>query len=333
MKYFVQFRHGANHYQLSFSNQLNLIYGDSSTGKSAICKYFTDGDAYDVQSSGRVVIVTSVNDVRYAEPGDVLLFDSDSFPDVRRKECVKAILGITDTSVCVVYFGRNNLNMLPFAVQNIYTLKTNNRYTTNVHVLLDNQYQRYAPFDTMLIEDAKSGYTFFKDIFDNVKSMNGNSNLITAVKHNTLTVFDSVGFGSYILEFLKAIDKHNAGYVGYTSFEGFILETLFGVSELPITINIEKELERMLTERKGGYSKAIGCAGNACQYCTRNCKQSAKSVLQKSKYAALLQYYKEPSKLLQYLSKFDDSESELKRLQELADANDCTVEEIVEDLT
>lgn len=332
MKYFVQFRHGANHYHLSFSNQLNLIYGDSSTGKSAICKYFTDGDAYDVQSSGRVVIVTSVNDVRYAEPGDVLLFDSDgSIPSVK-KEYIKAILNIEDKSVCVVYFGRNNLNMLPFAVQNTYTLKTNNRYTTNVHVLLDNQYQRYAPFDTMLIEDAKSGYTFFKDIFNNVKSTNGNSNLITAVKHDTLTVFDSVGFGSYILEFLKAIDKHNTGYMGYTSFEGFILETLFGVSELPITINIEKELESMLTEHKGGYSKTIGCASAACQYCTCNCKQSAKSVLQKSKYAALLQYYRESSKLSQYLAKFTDSDSELKRLQDLAEASGCTIEDIIDDL-
>ena len=185
----------------------------------------------------------------------------------------------------------------------------------------------------MLIEDAKSGYTFFKNIFDNVKSTNGNSSLITVVKHNTLTVFDSVGFGSYILEFLKAVDKYNAGYVGYTSFEGFILETLFGVSELPITINIEKELERLLSESKGGYSKTIGCASEACQYCTCNCKQSAKSVLQKSKYAALLKYYREPSKLSQYLSKFTDKDIELQRLRKLADASDCTVEEIIEDLT
>lgn len=332
MTYSITFSVKTHSYQLVFRNQLNLIYGDSSAGKSTICKYIVRKEYSELQCSGHVVVVRSLNDIKYAKTNDLLFIDSDDIVPEDIHSWISAVLAIRNNSICVVWFGRCYLNMLPFAVQNTYVLKTNNRHTMNVHVLLDNQYQRYAPFDTMLIEDAKSGYTFFKDIFDNVKSTNGNSNLVTAVKHNTLTVFDSVGFGSYILEFLKAVDKHNAGYVGYTSFEGFILEALFDISELPIAINIEKELERMLTERKGSYSKSIGCASTACQCCDCNCKQSAKSVLQKSKYATLLQYYREPSKLSQYLSKFDDSESELKRLQELANANGCTVEEIIEDL-
>lgn len=39
MTYSVTFNVGYHKYQLVFHNQLNLIYGDSSTGKSAICKY------------------------------------------------------------------------------------------------------------------------------------------------------------------------------------------------------------------------------------------------------------------------------------------------------
>lgn len=221
---------------------------------------------------------------------------------------VSTTLAIKDTSVCVVWFGRHGLGMLPFAVQNTYILETNNRFTRNVPVVNSNQLYKFLTFRKVLVEDSKSGYNFFRSIFGETYSLNGNGNILNNIQPNSMIVFDAAGFGGYIMEFLRLAHKYSTSYIGYQSFEGFILETLFGDSEIPTAINIEKALEDKLRKCMGSYSKTFGCTGVACNHCDLDCKQSSLTLFKKSQYADALHYYNEPSKLSMYLSKFDNKD-------------------------
>lgn len=332
MIYSVTFNVGCRKYQLVFHNQLNLIYGDSSTGKSTICKYIVRKEYSNLQCSGKVKVARDIDTIKYAVSNSVVLIDSDDIDPEDILDWVASVLAIKDTSICVVWFGRHGLSMLPFAVQNTYTLETKNRFTHNVPFVKSNQLCKFLTFRKVLVEDSKSGYNFFRSIFGETYSLNGNGNILNNIQPNSMIVFDAAGFGSYIMEFLRMTNKYSMAYIGYQSFEGFILETLFGDSEIPTAINIEKALEDKLRKRMGSYSKTFGCTGAACNHCDLDCKQSSLTLFKKSQYADALHYYEEPNKVAMYLLKFDDKDAELQRLQSLAEASGCTVEEILEDL-
>lgn len=329
----VTFDVGSHKYQLVFHNQLNLIYGDSSTGKSTICKYIVRREYSNLQCSGKVRVARDIDTIKYVVSNSILLIDSDDIDSEDVFDWVSAVLAIKDTSICIVWFGRHGLGMLPFAVQNTYILETKNRFTHNVPVVKSDQLCKFLTFRKVLVEDSKSGYNFFRSIFGETYSLNGNGNILNNIQPNSMIVFDAAGFGGYIMEFLRLAQKYSTAYIGYQSFEGFILETLFNDGEIPTAINIEKALEEKLRERIGSYSKTFGCTGVACNHCDLNCKQTSLSLFKKSQYADALHYYEEPSKLSQYLEKFTDKDTELQRLQKLAEASGCTVEELIDDLT
>lgn len=326
------FEYGQNRYSFRFNNQLNLIFGNSSTGKTTVCNHFRKNIYNNLQTSGDVKTLKSIDTFKLLKPNTILLIDSDDMDSDMQCEIIRSILEIKDPTICVVYFGRTCIGSLPFAVQNTYFLETNNRFTCNVPVVKSNQLYKFLTFRKVLVEDSKSGYNFFRSIFGETYSLNGNGNILDNVQPNSMIVFDAAGFGGYIMEFLRLAHKYSTAYIGYQSFEGFILETLFGDSEIPTAINIEKALEDKLRKRIGSYSKTFGCTGTACNHCDLDCKQSSLTLFKKSQYADALHYYEEPNKVAMYLSKFDDKDAELQRLQSLAEASVCTVEEILEDL-
>lgn len=56
MNYTFSFKYGPNKYSFSFNNQLNLVLGDSSTGKTTVCNHFRKNIYNDLQASGEDLI-------------------------------------------------------------------------------------------------------------------------------------------------------------------------------------------------------------------------------------------------------------------------------------
>lgn len=134
MTWSFKFKHNQNKYSFIFKAQLNLIIGDSSTGKTAICRFIRRKDYTDFESTNNVVIVSSVKDVQYAENNSILLIDSDDYSRDEILEIKDAVKAIKNNTICVVYLGRNEIKKLPFAVQNTYKLVTAKNTTINVPV-------------------------------------------------------------------------------------------------------------------------------------------------------------------------------------------------------
>lgn len=292
MNHMLSFKHERMSYSLSFNSQLNVILGDSSTGKTIICQYISRKKYTNLESTGKVIIVKDYRDIKYAEDNSILLIDSDNIETEDLLDIIKSIVSINNNSICIVYIGRNHVQRLPLAVQNLFKLVTNNNRTTNVRVVKDDELLRIKQYTKLVVEDSKSGYNFFKSIISNTVSSYGNTRLIDYISKDNLLIFDSVGFGAYILEFLEEAKGSGASYIGYLSFEGFILENVFKVNPSLTGIDIEKSIERQLRGVKGSYSKSLGCTGDACAWCDNTCRRNSRTVLRDSKYGVILDYYK-----------------------------------------
>ena len=116
MTWSFKFKHNQNKYIFIFKAQLNLIIGDSSTGKTAMCRFIRRKDYTDFESTSNVVIVSSVKDVQYAENNSILLIDSDDYSRDEILEIKDAVKAIKNNTNRVVYLGRIQIKKLSFAI-------------------------------------------------------------------------------------------------------------------------------------------------------------------------------------------------------------------------
>ena len=179
---------------------MNLNIGDSSTGKTAICRFIRRKDYTDFESTSNVVIVSSVKDVQYAENNSILLIDSDDYSRDEILEIKDAVKAIKNNTICVVYLGRNEIKKLPFAVQNTYKLVTAKNTTINVPVCREESLYKPVSFSKVVVEDSNSGRLFFENVFGKADTSHGNGGIIKRTEPNTLIVFDSVSFSKVVVE-------------------------------------------------------------------------------------------------------------------------------------
>lgn len=287
MSYIEYFRNHSN-YQLSFNYPLNLVTGLSSTGKTNLLDGLVKHSSC-MKSSGPVFVNIPYTFFETLPENSIVLLDMEEYdkPDAfdwiskcKRNDCT------------FVLFGRKWAARVPIAICNTFKFETVKGVTKNTPLCKDSTFFQLNTFKEIYTEDSKSGFLFFAQLYDKVISAQSKDNVCRLVSIDNLVVFDSVGFGANIEEFLDIV-KHNSdfNYICWTSFEGFILETLFNdTRELPHDINIESALVKRLLEYNKNYSKDLSCTGTACSMCKNTCKTSSKALLNKSIYKDLLKH-------------------------------------------
>ena len=280
-------------YELKFDGLLNLIFDDSSTGKSTFANELSQNsnliktNAYSVIINPNLAVLQLLAksiDYEYIVVIDMERYDNSDEIDFISK--------LRTTHITFLILGRRYAARLPVAIQNTYKFEICNGVTRNVRLIENNEFYNINPVKTIITEDSKSGYLFFKNIFKNVKSAGSNSNITRSLDINSVVIFDGLGFGAYLEKFLDAIEKEpRYSYICWHSFEYFILENVFNEFSIPRELNLEDAVTNKLRELKPDYSKTIGCTGDACRACSNSCKQSSKVCLKNSKYAKLLELY------------------------------------------
>ena len=292
-------------YILDFSLGLNYVTGNSSTGKTFLTTVLSRNK--DIKTNASEVLVNpDYRLVEQAESNAVIIVDLD---DTSLIKTVKAIAKTTRNDLCVIVLGRTMSKNLPISCNKTFTFETVKCVTKNKKMITGDIYNP-TKFSNVFIEDEKSGFKFFSNIFANTSTTKGKENICNNVKENNLVVFDSVGFGAFIEEFMAIANIKSCAYLGYSSFEVFILETIFNYTEQSTYINEEKFLESKLREIKNGYSKSVGCTGSACSSCNQSCKTASVDALKKSRYSDLIKNYS--SAIKKYQQKFNLSKEELK---------------------
>ena len=280
-------------YELKFDGLLNLIFDNSSTGKSTFANELSQNynliktNVYSVIINPNLVILELL--AKSTDDEYIVVIDMERYKD---SDEIDFISGLHTTHITFLILGRRYAARLPVAIQNTYKFEIYNGVTRNVRLIENNEFYHINPFKRIVTEDSKSGYLFFKSIFKNVESAGSNSNITKSLDINSVVIFDGLGFGAYLERFLDAIDREpRYSYICWHSFEYFILETVFNETGIPRELNLEDAVANKLRELKVDYSKSIGCTGDACRVCSKSCKQSSKTCLKNSKYAKLLEIY------------------------------------------
>lgn len=318
------------HFALMLQSRVTSVVCDSSTGKTSTLLELAKSRTQVKSTLPLYILSTASIPVLNGYSDCCLLLDLDTLDNPYLVDLLTK-LDVVEKNIYIVLFGRRYLNRFPLSIYSVCEYKTENNITRNVYCFIQEPKRLSKPVNSITVEDAGSGYNFFKGITDNVTNIHGCKNFRSIHDCNTVCFMDALGFGAYIREFMRLYKDTELQYILWDSFEAFLLKAVFNEVCDADGINREKIVESVYRERTcGTYSKSKGCCDNYCTQCPNDCKTKSIDALL-SVYPELKGYFDNDG-VTTYLSRFTDRETELKRLQSLADASGCTIEEIIEDL-
>lgn len=204
-------------YEFDIKRNITILKGDSASGKTTLVEmiqeYLVNGIDSGVNLSCDVecrIFTGNLWKEQLRETKNSIVFIDEGNRFVKSLEFAEAI---KKTSNYYVIVTRENLEMLPISVDEIYGIRSSGKYGSLVPVY--HEFYRIYDFgkseryplrpESMIIEDSNSGYEFFSSISENVPciSAKGKSNIFHILcekkfDRHTLIIADGAAFGSQI---------------------------------------------------------------------------------------------------------------------------------------
>lgn len=204
-------------YEFDIKRNITILKGDSASGKTTLVEmiqeYLVNGIDSGVNLSCDVecrIFMGNLWKEQLRETKNSIVFIDEGNRFVKSLEFAEAI---KKTSNYYVIVTRENLEMLPISVDEIYGIRSSGKYGSLVPVY--HEFYRIYDFgkseryplrpESMIIEDSNSGYEFFSSISENVPciSAKGKSNIFHILcekkfDRHTLIIADGAAFGSQI---------------------------------------------------------------------------------------------------------------------------------------
>ena len=224
---YLQFKTETTVYELNFTSPLNLIIGDTATGKTELVRKLNKSrgayktDAYKIFTSISSEFIDSIPST------SMVILDMDELVE---SKLIDDIVKANRSDICWVLIGRKFARRIPVAMSNTFKFYTSHGVTKNIQFC--DKYECAGTFSRVVVEDSNSGLEFIRNSVDkNAVTSSGAPGIITDLKDNsdTLYFFDAVGFGGYIEEFMD-ISKGSTRYVAWPSFAGFLLTKSLSLS-------------------------------------------------------------------------------------------------------
>jgi len=232
-------------YKFTISRNITILRGDSATGKTTLIEMIRSYQLNGVQSGinvscKRKCIALEGSDWQLLlnQINDSIVFIDEGNSFVYSQDFAEAVKNSGNYYVIAV---RNNLYNLPYSITEIYGIEnvSGNKYqgTKRLYSRLYNLYEKNTPIakkpELVIVEDAKSGYEFFKHVCDNFSiscvSAMGKSKISAKVLEsqadNILVIADGAAFGSEIESLVQLRYSKNIGIYLPESFEWLILNS------------------------------------------------------------------------------------------------------------
>lgn len=240
---FIKLKSKRISYNLEFNYRINIVRGDSASGKSAFIRLLDSRKDSNVQvtSNYKLIHMTSeflqfiketdnsfskeyvyvIDEIDIAGNNDMLEFISHS--------PYKFILMIRES----------NLNNLSYGINQIYEIYNSGKYNISRKMYNYQKINKDVQINnitSIVTEDSHSGYEFYKRLnnFD-VYSVGGNSNINNNIKSNQIVVVDAIGFGPYIDNYINSTYNKNNFLLYPKSFEWTILTSeIFRIDDITL---------------------------------------------------------------------------------------------------
>lgn len=237
-------QNGSLKYEFDIKRNITILKGDSATGKTTLVEmiqeYLINGMDSGVNLSCDVmcrVLTGNLWKEQLAGTADSIVFIDEGNRFVKSLEFAETI---RNTSNYYVIVSRENLEMLPISVDEIYGIRSSGKYGGLVPVyhefyrIYDLGKQERCPLkpDKLIIEDSNSGYEFFSAVSETIScvSAKGKSNIFnilceTEINQDTVIIADGAAFGSQMNRIETLINRNNYLHLYLPeSFEWLLLE-------------------------------------------------------------------------------------------------------------
>lgn len=323
------------HYQLSLTQRLSVISGDSATGKTALVNTINAKNSI-VYCALNVFTIPSNTVNLNPYKNCCIVVDLDALNDVTTVTALTKLNAVND-NIYLILLGRKYLKNIALSIFALYDFKCVKGITKNIQRYTENlKHITTEKVKAFVTEDEGSGLDFLKEVDEKSFSIKGAPNY-TKLNDKYLLFLDALGFGAYITEFISWCCLHkDLQYIMWDSFEVFLLRNVFKCLDVIESFNLEDAYAVKLNEiTNKHYSKRSGCCGNNCNNCKNTCKNFNCDKILFSIYPELRNKII-TSKVEQYLSslglKGDARQAELNRLSSIANASGYSIEDIIDDL-
>lgn len=218
-------------YTFDLNRNITIVCGDSGSGKTTLYRmvraFYEQGVASGVKwtcSGGKkcaVLIDPNYWHQNLKNIKNSIVFIDEGYNFVLSQDFAKAIKGSDNY---YVFFNRERLPQLPYSVDEIYQIKTSGKKNHSFvkffdsngnHVYTKKSAGKRFAYDTVVVEDSKSGYEFYQAYFDGTKivceTAESKSKLNKWVKDYTdsnpgkklLVIADGAAFGSEMNRFME----------------------------------------------------------------------------------------------------------------------------------
>ncbi|MCR1842913.1 translation initiation factor 2 [Murimonas intestini] len=253
-KYRIIIQNKRIRYDFEIKRNITIIRGDSATGKTVLVdmvrEYYENGveSGIKLQCNKSCVVLEGRNwKMQLASIKNSIVFIDEVSGFVSSKDFASE-LQKTDNYYVIVT--RESLSTLPYSVNEIYGIRNSGKYGS-LKQTYNELYQLYGKGnflnevrpDTVLTEDANSGYQFFYTICKKRRleciSAKGKSNIFSYLtKHNVgkiLVIADGAAFGAEMEKVIKLMEiREDIVLYLPESFEWLILKSgVIHDSELP----------------------------------------------------------------------------------------------------
>lgn len=238
-------QNGSLKYEFDIKRNITILKGDSATGKTTLIEmiqeYLVNGNDSGVNLICDVpcrVLTGNLWKEQLAGVQNSIVFIDEGNRFVKSSEFAEAIKKSSNYYVIVT---RENLEMLPISVDEIYGIRSSGKYGSLIPVY--HEFYRIYNFnrgtifpvqpDILIIEDSNSGYEFFSAISKDISciSAKGKSNIFnilrqTKFKQHTLIIADGAAFGSQINRIERLIKENEFLHLYLPeSFEWLLLKS------------------------------------------------------------------------------------------------------------
>lgn len=218
-------------YTFDLKRNITVVCGDSGSGKTTLYRmvraFYEQGTASGVKwtcSGEKKCAVLSDPNFWQQNLEDIrnsIVFIDEGYNFVLSEDFAKAV---KESGNYYVFFNREKLSQLPYSVDEIYQIKTSGKKnhtfekifdSNKKHIYTKNGAAKNFAYDTVVVEDSKSGYEFYCAYFDGTKvvcrTSGSKSKLNRWVKDYSdlnpekklLVIADGAAFGSEMNRFME----------------------------------------------------------------------------------------------------------------------------------
>ena len=248
-KYEIEIYNNRVHYFLTVRRNITILQGNSATGKTELIRLIGEYEQNGV-SSGitvkcdvRCTVLTSVDwELRLGALKGSIVFIDETAAFIKSKRFADMVRGADNYFVIVT---RDDLNQLPYSVEEIYGLRTDiskykrfRKVYNEIYKLYNTGVNTQLKPDLVLTEDSNSGNQCFAQIYNcPCEPAGGKSQVYNKIRRSEnssiLVIIDGAAFGSEMGKVSRYLLQSNKNCVLYApeSFEYLILKS--GIISVP----------------------------------------------------------------------------------------------------